>query len=261
MRFSPLEPEFMSDEPQRSLVGPDNLMMLPRVDENRFYGSPALPTRQITQTHQQLAGPTSLNGSSSYNTEVFIPSIHQAPGMRSLQQHVGGLVSVGGGRRKIRLRLQEEVKNTVGTIRKHFRTASLLGSLKRKSSRVLRFGGVSRSMDFDNDILEPPLQALYRTVDRGTITVSWYEGTSSLELQQHVRKTILRKIKLESVDVELDDIRILDETVDPPEGTPVHANCCSSFVHLTYHFSAFFRNCFVSVHSRRLAAPSPFQHY
>lgn len=215
--------------PQNMVTGPDNLMVLPRVDENRFYTSPALQPRQILQSHPQLA-PPSLDGKQqqqSHSGAGFVPTIQQAPvpGL-GMMQHMGGghhpLASVGvgsgSGRRKIRLRLQEEIKNAVGSIRKHFRTTTLLGSLKRNSTRVLRFGaGSSRSMDFDDD-LEPPMQALYRTVDRGTITVSWYEGTSSLELQQHVRKTILRKLKLESSNVDLDDIRILDESVDPPEG-------------------------------------------
>ena len=226
----PVEPEFTPlDEAallqRSSLVGPDNLVILPRVDENRFYISPPLHPRQIMahQRNDLRDGPSSANNN---NAHAFVSAaIQQAPmpgGGMGLLQQVGGLSSLGGGgRRKIRLRLQEEVKNTVGTIRKHFRTTSLLGSLKRNSSRVLRFGGSARSMDFDNNaaILDSPVQqTLYRTVDRGTITVSWYDGTSSLELQQHVRKTILRKLKLESTNVDLDDVRILDETVDPPEG-------------------------------------------
>ena len=54
-------------------------------------------------------------------------------------------------------------------------------------------------------------------VDRGTISVSWFEGTSSLELQEHVNKSVLRKLKLDKGQ-QLDDIRILDTKVDPPEG-------------------------------------------
>ena len=61
-------------------------------------------------------------------------------------------------------------------------------------------------------------QMITSWVDRGTISVSWYDGTTSLELQQHVRKSVLRKLKSEKKDVELEDIRIIDESTDPPEG-------------------------------------------
>lgn len=54
-------------------------------------------------------------------------------------------------------------------------------------------------------------------VDRGRISVSWFAGTSSLELQEHVRKSIVRKLALKK-NIELEDIRVFDESADPPEG-------------------------------------------
>jgi len=55
-----------------------------------------------------------------------------------------------------------------------------------------------------------------RSVKRGTISISWFEGTTSAELQEHVKRSIARKLHL-SEETELDDIRILDTSVDPPE--------------------------------------------
>lgn len=81
---------------------------------------------------------------------------------------------------------------------------------------MLRFGGSTRSFDMGDEL--EPMPELYKTVDRGSIAVSWYEGTSSLELQQHVRKSVVRKLKLENSSVELDDMRLLDESINPPEG-------------------------------------------
>ena len=221
-RESPFEEASLLHQPT---VGADNLMVLPRVDENRFYAPPAMqPGRFVPQQQQQqqqalLQMPPLVERHTQQQPQHGFVSTMQSPNHPGMS----GMMAVGssnGGRRKIRLRLQEEVKNSVGTIRKHFRSTSLLGSLRRNSSRVLRLGSAAKSMDFGDDDQEgeTSMAALYRTVDRGTITISWYEGTSSLELQQHVRKTIIRKLKLESSNVDLDDIRILDETESPPEG-------------------------------------------
>ena len=55
-------------------------------------------------------------------------------------------------------------------------------------------------------------------VDRGTTTVSWFEGTSSAELAEHVNKSEARKLEFGN-DPQLDDnIPILDTNNDPPEG-------------------------------------------
>jgi hypothetical protein len=60
-------------------------------------------------------------------------------------------------------------------------------------------------------------------MDRGTITVSWYDGTTSSEMQEHVFGCVLRKLNQHGVGgssskVKLDDVRLLDENVEPHEG-------------------------------------------
>eukprot|EP00580_Thalassiosira_gravida_P004520 CAMPEP_0201624038 /NCGR_PEP_ID=MMETSP0493-20130528/357_1 /ASSEMBLY_ACC=CAM_ASM_000838 /TAXON_ID=420259 /ORGANISM="Thalassiosira gravida, Strain GMp14c1" /LENGTH=1144 /DNA_ID=CAMNT_0048093801 /DNA_START=630 /DNA_END=4064 /DNA_ORIENTATION=+ len=64
-------------------------------------------------------------------------------------------------------------------------------------------------------------------VDRGTITVSWYEGTTSSEMQEHVFNCVLRKLNSSSSGIisnkdikrggkiKLEDVRLLDENVAP----------------------------------------------
>lgn len=59
-------------------------------------------------------------------------------------------------------------------------------------------------------------------MDRGTITVSWYDGTTSSEMQEHVFGCVLRKLNQHGVGgssskVKLDDVRLLDENVEPHE--------------------------------------------
>jgi hypothetical protein len=120
-----------------------------------------------------------------------------------------------GGKRKIRLRLQEDVRRVP---RK--RGSTLLGHLRRRSSHIM-FGN-ARDTNNNNQTQETfgnnSLKEEEEHIDRGTLTISWFEGTSSLELQEHVKKTVLRKLNLEK-GVELADFRILDESSDPPEGT------------------------------------------
>lgn len=105
-------------------------------------------------------------------------------------------------KRKITFRLIEESPHQSND-RKTF-----LASFRRRP-KGNSFGSVEDSM-------EP------RTTeqDRGRITVSWYEGTTSLELQEHVRRSVVRKMELRGT-IKLKDMRILDESVHPPEGESI----------------------------------------
>lgn len=105
--------------------------------------------------------------------------------------------SLAGGRRKIKLRLEED-------IRVHERRQSFFA--RRFSHRR-----IDSAQSVDSSVGE-------QGIDRGSISVSWFEGTTSAELQEHVRKSLIRKVGL-GENVKLVDLRILDETVDPPEGT------------------------------------------
>lgn len=103
-------------------------------------------------------------------------------------------------KRKITLRLMEEGPHQ-STDRKSF-----LASFRRRPK-----GNSFGSLGDINDASMDPRQ------DRGRITVSWYEGTTSLELQEHVRRSVVRKMELRGT-IKLKDMRILDESVHPPEG-------------------------------------------
>lgn len=198
------------EEPQQverrigDVFGPDEVVLLPRVDEHLV--------RQQQQQRQQ-------HSDTYASPHSFLP-----PGLAQPQAHVvqqqssfgygpvpvmsatSSAMAVGsnnGGRRKIRLRLQEDVrtKSRRGSV-------GLLGHIRSRSSRMM----------FGDDINQAISELESKSVDRGNITVSWFDGTSSLELQAHVRKSVERKLRLEK-HVELADIRILDESVNPPEGT------------------------------------------
>ena len=57
---------------------------------------------------------------------------------------------------------------------------------------------------------------LTQQIDRGYITVSWYDGTGSAELNEHVLRSVRRKLGL-SEGITLQDVRIIDESVEPNE--------------------------------------------
>ena len=109
------------------------------------------------------------------------------------------LQATPGGKRKIKLRLQEEILARPS----HERRKSFFFGRSSTKDLLRRERTTSEG--------EPS------EIDRGAITVSWFEGTSSMELQEHVTRSVSRKLKLNSGQT-LDDIRILDTKSDPPEG-------------------------------------------
>jgi len=88
-------------------------------------------------------------------------------------------------------------------------------------------------------------------MDRGTITVSWYDGTTSTEMQEHVFGCVLRRLNQSGSStsggkLKLEDVRLLDENVEPHEGkcllftlisfsTSIHT-CFLFFCMLTHSF-------------------------
>jgi len=104
---------------------------------------------------------------------------------------------MGSGRRKIVLRLEEEI---IQDRRSFFfrRTPSRRSSFLRRASQL-------QSVEEQRAI-----------ADRGSVTVSWFEGTTSSELQGHVRRMVMRKIGL-GRSTELIDMRIIDQNMEPPE--------------------------------------------
>jgi hypothetical protein len=101
------------------------------------------------------------------------------------------------GKRKVHFRLVEDIP--LPTRRK----PSFL-SFRRPSHRSLLTAS-------------PVAEELPTEVERGRVTVSWYEGTTTLELMEHVRTAVIRKLDLQG-STKLADLRILEESTSPPEG-------------------------------------------
>jgi hypothetical protein len=207
--------------------------------------------QQQQQQYPPLLQPMDSNGGfhETQNPHQHHPPPHnmQFPAMPSMMQIPQLPPSVMTTKRKITLRLIEENPHQ-STIRKTF-----LSSIRRRPK-----GNSFGSLD---DSMEPTTTGQ----DRGRITVSWYEGTTSLELQEHVRRSVVRKIELRGT-IKLKDMRILDESVHPPEGESLsfwnsyymHVCCAMESPPIPYYmltvclFYFFtFRNCTESLYSRR----------
>jgi hypothetical protein len=157
----------------------------------------------------------------AYRNAVFsVPEVREASGSpppaihAAIHQHLpmygyapvpyAATPIIGEGRRKIKLRLEEDLR--IDERRSFF---------SRSFSRHKR----------DDSLLSVDSVAQIG-IDRGSIAVSWFEGTTSAELQEHVRKSVVRKMGLHE-DVKLNDLRIVDETMDPPEGK--NSYCCCDY--------------------------------
>ena len=191
-------------------ASPDrDIQILPPVDENRLHVDPLQPQGFLSHPPplQQQIHPGYLHHPMQQQQQQPHPLSHHHAMQPPPQPTMMLQQTSSSTRRKIRLRLQEERSHPI-----HHPRQSILGHLRKRSQNMM-FGSNSFSHvedDTNNDMI-------FDNIDRGNISVSWFVGTSSLELHEHVRRSVIRKLKLEK-HVQLVDMRLLDETVDPPEG-------------------------------------------
>lgn len=110
-------------------------------------------------------------------------------------------------RKKIILRLIEEQDATVNHDKRK-------GLFSRVSSFRPRSFSVGTTQDFGHEEMEmvssPPKKTV-TSIDRGEIQISWYHGTSAVELQDQVRRSVENKLRL-GPNTMLMNIRILDDS-------------------------------------------------
>jgi len=86
----------------------------------------------------------------------------------------------------------------------------------RSPSLDLPASGSFDEMNQDGATFSPNGIDRTRSIDRGMLTVSWYEGTTTAELKKHVRKSLVRKLRL-GPKLFLENIRVIDESIQPHE--------------------------------------------
>lgn len=200
-----------STESDTSILSSQQMPPPQFIPNMRYNGAPAtvdipqVPQIVIPTVQRHAMPPTHINGNlnAHINNGYYLPQNYQQ--MQPMTQ-----ISVGGGKRKIHLRLMEDVPKPKG------KKVSFLSFGKGKRGRILSAPLLTspKGDEKKEEIIQQDF------LDRGRMTVSWYEGTTSLELYQHVRNSVIRKLNLHGT-AKLGDLRILDEAFDPPEGTYV----------------------------------------
>ena len=145
------------------------------------------------------------------------------------------------GRRSIHLRLLEErlpeqtseksspaprsIKAPFKDSLRRIRSLSLSSAIQtvpKAMSTANRPASIPSALEVLDEKAPSPVKD--RWVDRGTISVSWYEGTTSSEMTDHVFNCVLRKLyqcddHKDQGKLRLKSVRLLDENVTPHGGT------------------------------------------
>ena len=120
-------------------------------------------------------------------------------------------------RSTIQLELVEEVRPKIESI--HENPDSDKSFFFRRPRRIRSVSQSSVFSETKKSSISSPAKETnaFQLKPRGNLSVSWYEGTSSAELQEHVRESLSRKLCLEPT-MGITNLRILDESVSPHEG-------------------------------------------
>ena len=89
---------------------------------------------------------------------------------------------------------------------------------KKSLFSIIRHKSSSNGMSIDDDLISPDSSKFSLSmINHGVISVSWFEGTTTIELEEHVLKSVQRKLELGSKRI-IKNIRLLDDRINPPEG-------------------------------------------
>ena len=174
---------------------------------------------QVNYVHQPLGVPPSAFSQTPPIQQVS-PAYNGTPMKKTMQYQTQPM------KRKMKLRLVEERRIMHDDPEKK----SLFSMIRQKSN----------SIGAENDELLSPDSKKFSLsmINHGLISVSWFEGTTTIELEEHVLKSIQRKLELGSKRI-IKNVRLLDDSINPPEGKRLFSesnlSCLKLFVilHLT----------------------------
>jgi len=204
--------------PGQHLLLPRQLKQLQQVQHiSMNYAHPAHGADSSSSLSSQIYAATATTSSSAATTHIH--NGNHAVVLQTLQPGQSILHHAVVGRRTMKLKLMEEVR-TDGLLQNE-------GSKKSIFSRVSVLARRTRSMGSSDDLevreqseMEvnsgSPQKMKTTAVDRGEVTISWYDGTSTVELHDHVRKSVETKMRIGRKKLLL-NLRVIDESTDPPE--------------------------------------------
>ena len=154
---------------------------------------------QVNYLHQPLGVPPSAFSQTPPIQQVS-PAYNGTPMKKPMQYQTQPT------RRKMELHLVEERR----IMQEDHEKKSLFSIIRHKSS--------SNGMSIDDDLISPDSSKFSLSmINHGVISVSWFEGTTTIELEEHVLKSVQRKLELGSKRI-IKNIRLLDDRINPPEG-------------------------------------------
>lgn len=220
------------EEPEEEHRGTSPTTPITAETPSRRTPSPVNGDQQKQQHHQQQHHRTSQQQRQSHHQEQLSPpSPRTASAVPRSPSRITYTSSsqLHPGRRSITLRLLEEVAATPHSISSPLIKGFVKGSEKvatpfrslrrfRNMSSPAPMGGGSGGGRGESP------QPSERILDRGAVTVSWYEGTTSVEMTEHVFNCVLRRLNgIQDIkgrlgaggEIKLEDVRLLDESLTP----------------------------------------------
>ena len=175
--------------------------------------------QQLQQQHQKKYP--------QYTPASFVPMTSNHPPMDYFHADVSrqSYVNVGQppkspdkpNRTTIQFELVEEVRPNIDNIHEDPDSDKSFFFRRSRRKRSISQSSVFSETKNSSNSLPTEEKDTFQLKPRGNLSVSWYDGTSSTELQEHVRESLCRKLCLEPT-MGLTNLRILDESVSPHEG-------------------------------------------
>mmetsp|Transcript_21222 Transcript_21222/g.29734 ORF Transcript_21222/g.29734 Transcript_21222/m.29734 type:complete len:759 (+) Transcript_21222:108-2384(+) len=223
---------------KKVLVAPTLVPLASPVNPDPYLASRIDPEDDEVKKHHYSNGLISqqdIHASSSYQKLAFNQSNYNATPLRGPRIHPASS-RVANNRTTIHLHLVEEKEINRKEIASYTPNFQFLRRLRR-SERLVRSMSESHSTNRnvnsrnELDSIEEQRNDLqysddssfflttkpkYSLLDRGNISISWYNGTSTSEVQEHVLQSVRRKLSIDSKSI-LINLTLIDEQVEPHE--------------------------------------------
>lgn len=113
-------------------------------------------------------------------------------------------------RRKMKLRLREEIHEEIG--KDNVKTSLL----KRLARRTISIGSSDEFEIYDKHEVVDEQHQNVSGLDHGEISISWFDGTSAIEISDYVRKSVESKLRIGRKKLLL-NLQVIDDSTEPWE--------------------------------------------
>ncbi|GFH52060.1 hypothetical protein CTEN210_08536 [Chaetoceros tenuissimus] len=136
----------------------------------------------------------------NHSSETFMQSPYQSNNQKSTAPK----------RRKMKLRLREEIHEENG--KDNVKTSLL----KRLARRTISIGSSDEFEIYDKHEVVDEQHQNVSGLDHGEISISWFDGTSAIEISDYVRKSVESKLRIGRKKLLL-NLQVIDDSTEPWE--------------------------------------------